>query len=86
MTCRIAVLTFLAVAVAFCRSSRADEDGSFCTSRGYLAYNEEEWPPGCPPGRATSSRERMSPDDLDASKATGHGDDLTVLELGPWRC
>ena len=38
MTCRIAVLTFLSVAVAFCLSSRADEDGSFCTSRGYLAY------------------------------------------------
>jgi hypothetical protein len=38
MTSRIAVLTFLSISLAFCASSRADEDGSFCTSRDYLAY------------------------------------------------
>ncbi len=41
MTCRIAVLTFLAVAVAFCRSSRADEDGSFCTSKRGIYVADE---------------------------------------------
>jgi len=41
MTCRIAVLTFLAVAVAFCRSSRADEDGSFCTSSAAFYVADE---------------------------------------------
>jgi hypothetical protein len=38
MTCRRAALLFIAVALAFCVPSRADEDGSFCTFRGYLAY------------------------------------------------
>jgi hypothetical protein len=38
MPCRRAALLFIAVALAFCVPSRADEDGSFCTSRGYLAY------------------------------------------------
>ena len=38
MTCRTTVLTFLAVALAFCSPSRADNDGSFCTSKGYIAY------------------------------------------------
>jgi len=38
MTCRMAVLTLFAMAFAFCLPSRADSDGSFCTSRGYLAY------------------------------------------------
>jgi len=38
MSCRVATLTFLAVVFALCASSRADEDGSFCTSIGYLAY------------------------------------------------
>jgi len=34
----MAVLTFIVVSLAFCGSSRADEDGSFCLYRGYLAY------------------------------------------------
>ena len=38
MTCRTAVFTFFAIAFAFCVPSRADSDGSFCTSRGYIAY------------------------------------------------
>jgi hypothetical protein len=38
MTGRTAVLTVLSISLAFCGSSRADEDGSFCTSRDYLAY------------------------------------------------
>src|SRR5439155_19504572 len=37
MTCRT-TLVFLAIAFALSVPSRADEDGSFCTYRGYLAY------------------------------------------------
>src|SRR5438552_7404 len=49
MTCRIAVAMFLAVAFAFCVPSRADSDGSFCASRGYLAYELRN---GITPGAA----------------------------------
>lgn len=38
MTGRTAVLTFLSISLVFCISARADEDGSFCTARDYLAY------------------------------------------------
>jgi hypothetical protein len=38
MTCRTVALTFFAMAFAFCVPSRADSDGFFCTSRGYIAY------------------------------------------------
>jgi hypothetical protein len=38
MTFRMSLLALLAAALAFCVPSRADSDGCFCTSRGYLAY------------------------------------------------
>ena len=38
MTGRTAVLTFLSISLAFSVSARADEDGSFCAARDYLAY------------------------------------------------
>jgi len=34
----MAVVTFIAVSLAFCGSCRGDDDGSFCQYRGYLAY------------------------------------------------
>lgn len=41
------VLTFLAVVLVFSVPSRADSDGYFCTSKGYLAYELRE---GITPG------------------------------------
>lgn len=41
------VVTFLTVVLAFSVPSRADSDGYFCTSRGYLAYELRE---GITPG------------------------------------
>src|SRR5260221_14383382 len=38
LTHRMAVVTFIAVSLAFCGSCRGDDDGSFCQYRGYLAY------------------------------------------------
>jgi hypothetical protein len=35
---RLAILTFFTIAFAFCVPSLADSDGSFCISRGYIAY------------------------------------------------
>ncbi len=41
------VVTLLAVVIAFSVPSRADDDGNFCTSKGYLAYELRE---GVTPG------------------------------------